>query len=609
MAEAGPTLDTTAEDLQDLTTSSPVKTNTKSWGRLCSLDSNTASNVEFTTDVIQFGRHKDFAPECRFSDKRISLKHCKIWKDVTGVWIEDTSSNGTYVNGVKIGKGKKVQIQHGDEVSLASAPEKPNQTNIRYMFQNAEIIKERKDSLHNSQGALSRNNSVELKPSSQESHHHETKPSSQESSSSSSSSNPSILTKKTSNGNSTTTTVTITTTTSAGDNKKKDDDDDDNAASKIEPSDPDDQGKRKLVRSESDVKKRAKLEKLEEIYEDNLMCGICHELLYKCVTVIPCLHNFCAACLSEWFERSKQCPTCRDESQSVRKNHNIANLVESYLEANPDKKRDPEELKEMDAKNKITDEMLRPAALRKKKSYNDYDEDEDDEYNSDDDDDDGPAPVHFAPFGGYHPVPALPIFNWNTCRQCNAPGPDGFKCNANFPVHLTCSRCNEKLPNRPDCPTPVRCEICKLVFCDVYWGCKSPLGQGALKQLKTWSFPNLPLNSMNGNNYERTVLQNYLDAKGKTVNAAYQEILAGLDTGKFKHAAPIKSTSHTCHACATNVFGALCYDYRASIPSAEFPESVRRRNNCHYGKNCRTQKTKEDHAKRFNHICEQIKFD
>jgi hypothetical protein len=100
------------------------------------------------------------------------------------------------------------------------------------------------------------------------------------------------------------------------------------------------------------------LEKLEEIYEDNLICGICHELLYKCVTVIPCLHNFCAACLSSWFERSKVCPSCRDESQGIRKNHAINNLVESYLEANPEKKRDPEELKEMDQKNQITEEMV-----------------------------------------------------------------------------------------------------------------------------------------------------------------------------------------------------------------------------------------------------------
>jgi hypothetical protein len=39
-------------------------------------------------------------------------------------------------------------------------------------------------------------------------------------------------------------------------------------------------------------------------------------------------------------------------------NHTICAIIDSYIEANPEKARDPEELKEMDARSKLTDEMV-----------------------------------------------------------------------------------------------------------------------------------------------------------------------------------------------------------------------------------------------------------
>lgn len=50
---------------------------------------------------------------------------------------------------------------------------------------------------------------------------------------------------------------------------------------------------------------------------------------------------------------------CRIRVECIRKNHIVNNLIEAYLRANPEKKRPEEDLKELDAKNKITKDMVR----------------------------------------------------------------------------------------------------------------------------------------------------------------------------------------------------------------------------------------------------------
>jgi len=37
--------------------------------------------------------------------------------------------------------------------------------------------------------------------------------------------------------------------------------------------------------------------------EEELTCGICAGILYKSVSTLPCLHTFCAPCLSDWHKR------------------------------------------------------------------------------------------------------------------------------------------------------------------------------------------------------------------------------------------------------------------------------------------------------------------
>lgn len=43
-------------------------------------------------------------------------------------------------------------------------------------------------------------------------------------------------------------------------------------------------------------------------------------------------------------------------------------------------------------------------------------------------------------------------------------------------------------------------------------------------------------------------------------------------------------------------------------PKDIVPPALRNRENCYYGKQCRTQHTKPGHAQKFNHACEQSRF-
>jgi hypothetical protein len=87
--------------------------------------------------------------------------------------------------------------------------------------------------------------------------------------------------------------------------------------------------------------------------EELVLCPICMQPIYKCVALMPCLHNFCMACFSEWMARKDDCPVCRRKVTSVVKNHPMEAIVDAFLEASPERRRRPEELKAMDAKDKL----------------------------------------------------------------------------------------------------------------------------------------------------------------------------------------------------------------------------------------------------------------
>ena len=97
------------------------------------------------------------------------------------------------------------------------------------------------------------------------------------------------------------------------------------------------------------------------------------------------------------------------------------------------------------------------------------------------------------------------------------------------------------------------------------------------------------------------------------VNGLWQTILQSLDGGQTQfngvatHVA-VTSARYSCQPCARRVFRDMIYTWRKNVPATSLPASVKNRPDCHWGKNCRTQQHKPDHAKHYNHVCEQTRF-
>lgn len=95
-------------------------------------------------------------------------------------------------------------------------------------------------------------------------------------------------------------------------------------------------------------------EKVQSLELDELViCPICMQAIYKCVALTPCSHNFCMACCSDWMSRKDDCPVCRRGITAVMKNTPMDAVIEAFLDANPEWRRTDEELRAMDARDKL----------------------------------------------------------------------------------------------------------------------------------------------------------------------------------------------------------------------------------------------------------------
>ncbi|KYR01465.1 protein kinase 1 [Tieghemostelium lacteum] len=104
------------------------------WGRLISLNPIYPS-IEIRKDAVTFGRTVDVC-DVTYKAPTVSGRHCKIYRDPTVklsniVFVDDTSTNGTFVNGELIGKGSKILIQNGFEISVIP---KQGSEKISYIF-------------------------------------------------------------------------------------------------------------------------------------------------------------------------------------------------------------------------------------------------------------------------------------------------------------------------------------------------------------------------------------------------------------------------------------------------------------------------------------------
>lgn len=77
----------------------------------------TYPNQLLTHESVDFGRKSS----CRVQIKHpaVSGIHCELTNLGSGeVWLKDHSTNGTFVNGTIVGKGKKVLLHDGSEIVL-----------------------------------------------------------------------------------------------------------------------------------------------------------------------------------------------------------------------------------------------------------------------------------------------------------------------------------------------------------------------------------------------------------------------------------------------------------------------------------------------------------
>uniref|UniRef100_A0A3B4T9X7 E3 ubiquitin-protein ligase CHFR n=1 Tax=Seriola dumerili TaxID=41447 RepID=A0A3B4T9X7_SERDU len=365
--------------------------------------------------------------------------------------------------------------------------------------------------------------------------------------------------------------------------------------------------------------------------EETLTCVICQDLLHDCVGLQPCMHVFCAACYSGWMERSSLCPTCRCPVERIHKNHILNNLVEAYLIQHPEKCRSEEDLKSMDSRNKITQDMLQPKVER---SFSDEEGSSDYLFEFSDNDSDSsdfsqplvmcrqcpgyrrevtPPPVPAPPKAATEEGSAKPTGEQPSTSSDVPSAPQEYRCPPQG-CHLICTCCLQPMPDRraehnSQQVNAQQCVLCQRPFCHMYWGCQRIGCQGCLAQFSELNLTDKCLDGvLNNNNYESEILQNYLSSRGKSWRDLLQEALEGLQHGNYYLTdCRISANTILCFCCGLRGFKELAYKYRQNIPVTELPAAVTSRPDCYWGRNCRTQ-VKAHHAMKFNHICEQTRF-
>uniref|UniRef100_UPI0037E8D7FB E3 ubiquitin-protein ligase CHFR n=1 Tax=Semicossyphus pulcher TaxID=241346 RepID=UPI0037E8D7FB len=623
------------------------------WGKLVKVDS--SETVLLFNRECTVGRKKG----CYLSfpaNKLVSGEHCKIVQDERSglAWLEDMSTNGTVINMSKLVKKQTHALQSGDVIYFVYRKSEPEQ-NIAYVYHS---IKEEQSFSHHSFDVERSAHSPAPLPSSEMSLSVEpvmlTKaprdPTQEEP-------QPSTSTSHFCIGSPTTHGAMATTACPAAGQVRDDAKDTDNMEPESKRRKTDDDpvydvglphtSSKEVVASTTGslLSKPAVQGPKTDKMEESLTCVICQDLLHDCVSLQPCMHVFCAACYSGWMERSSLCPTCRCPVERIRKNHVLNNLVEAYLIQHPEKCRSEEDLKSMESRNKITQDMLQPKVER---SFSDEEGSSDFLFELSDNDSDSSDIYHppvmcrqcpgfrgdvsqvlFATSSNYW-LPGLPAPSQappspkpaaeegSTGAQPSTSSeipsaPQEYRCPPQG-LHITCTCCFQPMPDRwaelnSQQGVAQRCGICQRPFCHMYWGCQRIGCQGCLARFSDLNLTDKCLDGvLNNNNYESEILQNYLTSRGKTWRDLHKESLQSLQQGHYYLTdGRISAGAILCFCCGLRAFKELAYKYRQNIPSSELPAAVTSRPDCYWGRNCRTQ-VKAHHAMKFNHICEQTRF-
>ncbi|KAM9744301.1 E3 ubiquitin-protein ligase CHFR isoform 1-T1 [Menidia menidia] len=632
------------------------------WGKLVKVDS--SETVLLFSRECTVGRKKG----CYLSfpaNKLVSGEHCKIVKDESSglVWLEDMSTNGTVINMSKVVRRQTHMLQNGDVIYFVYRKSEPEQ-NIAYVFHS---IKMEQAASQDSYGierpahcpshlpALEMSLSVEpvmLAKAPRDPTQEEPQPSTSASHfciESPSSSAPLEIIHLSAHGKAIDATPTAEQDTDSLEpesKRRKTHQDKEYHLGLPHTSDSPKDGPGKVF--SKPAVDGTKTDKMEE----SLTCVICQDLLHDCISLQPCMHVFCAACYSGWMERSSLCPTCRCPVERICKNHVLNNLVEAYLIQHPEKCRSEEDLKSMDSRNKITQDMLQPKVER---SFSDEEASSDYLYELSDNDSDSSdisqpvvmcrqcpgfrrnaSQVLFATSSNYWfpglptlpplpppPPPPKPVSEEDAAKPTGeqpstssdqpSAAPEEYCCPPQG-RHLICSCCLMPMPDRRSelgnqQVNAQQCALCQQPFCHMYWGCQGIGCQGCLAPFIDINLTDKCLEGVvNNNSYESEVLQNYLSSRGISWKDLLIEALQGLQQGNYILTdCRISTNTILCFCCGLRAFKELAYQYRQKIPSSELPAAVTSRPDCYWGRNCRTQ-VKAHHAMKFNHICEQTRF-
>ncbi|XP_063345338.1 E3 ubiquitin-protein ligase CHFR isoform X1 [Pelmatolapia mariae] len=624
----------------------------RAWGKLVKVDS--SETVLLFNSECTVGRKKG----CHLSfpaNKLVSGEHCKIVKDESSglVWLEDMSTNGTVINMSKLVKKQTHMLQNGDVIYFVYRKSEPEQ-NIAYVYHSIKMDQTASPHNYGSEMALSVE-PVMLSKAPRDATREEPQPSTSAShfcietaySSGAMATTGSPVTGgfsthallKGQANNPTTTQEEETENLEPKSKRRKTDDDKSYELGVPCTSRPE------VVSSSKPPVEGTKTDKMEE----SLTCVICQDLLHDCVSLQPCMHVFCAACYSGWMERSSLCPTCRCPVERIHKNHILNNLVEAYLIQHPEKCRSEDDLKSMDSRNKITQDMLQPKVER---SFSDEEGSSDYLFELSDNDSDSSdisqplvmcrqCPGYrsdvnqllFASSSSYWfpglpslqpmPPPPNPVSEEaaakasaeipSTSSDNNNESPQEYRCPPQG-CHLICTCCLQPMPDRRaelsnQQVIAQQCVLCQRPFCHMYWGCQRIGCQGCLARFSDLNLTDKCLDGvLNNNNYESEVLRNYLSSRGQSWKNLLKDSLQGLEQGNYLLTdCRISANAILCFCCGLRAFKELAYKYRQNIPSSELPATVTSRPDCYWGRNCRTQ-VKAHHAAKFNHICEQTRF-
>lgn len=83
---------------------------------------------------------------------------------------------------------------------------------------------------------------------------------------------------------------------------------------------------------------------------DTVRCRLCAETpVHRCLTTVPCGHNFDLGCLVAWRLRSDSCPECGEAVQQAVRNRGVDSVAETFLRMRPEASREPSTVRLLDA--------------------------------------------------------------------------------------------------------------------------------------------------------------------------------------------------------------------------------------------------------------------